>query len=166
MLVFHEAIIQPCHEICSNNYTTVQCILLDDVTAILDEHDHTEIFQTTESASAEWRAIGRKLGFTVSEMDSIVREPGRNGDVDYYEAMLKRWLDWAPPSHTPPSLQSLQSALRAAGKERQANDLATKYKVRRCTVLIVLLLHAEVPFLYCDLFASLFLPALGHSFHT
>ena len=112
-------------------------ILLDDVTAILDEHDHTEIFQTTESASAEWRAIGRKLGFTVSELDSIVREPGRNGDVDYYEAMLKRWLDWAPPSHTPPSLQSLLSALRAAGKERQANDLATKFKVRRCTVASV-----------------------------
>ncbi|KAL5515482.1 hypothetical protein EMCRGX_G000655 [Ephydatia muelleri] len=102
----------------------------DEVTAILDEHDHTEIFQTTESASDEWRAIGRKLGFTVRELDSIVREPGRNGDEDYYEAMLRRWLDWAPPNHTLPSLQSLLSALRAAGKERQANDLATKYKVR------------------------------------
>ena len=137
MLVFHEAIIQLFHEICCNNYTMVQYILLDYVTAILDEHDHTEIFQTTESASDVWRAIGRKLCFTVSELDSIVREPGRNGDEDYYEAMLKRWLDWAPPNHTPPSLQSLLSALRAAGKERQANNLATKFKVRRCTVLSV-----------------------------
>ena len=110
--------------------------LLDDITAILNEHDHTEIFQTTESASDKWRAIGRKLGFTVAELDSIVREPGRHGDEDYYEAMLKRWLDWAPPNHTPPSLQSLLSALRAAGKERQANDLAAKYKVRGHTGVV------------------------------
>ena len=108
--------------------------LLDGVTAILNECDHTEIFQTTESASDKWRAIGRKLGFTVDELDSIVREPGRHGDEDYYEAMLRRWLDWAPPNHTPPSLQSLLSALRAAGKERQANDLAAKYKVRAHTL--------------------------------
>ena len=157
MLVFHYAILQLCHEICCNNHTTAQYILLDDVT-ILDEHDHTEIFQTTESASAEWRAIGRKLGFTVSELDSIVREPGRNGDEDYYEAMLKRWLDWAPPSHTPPSLQSLLSALRAAGKERQANDLATKYKVRRCTVLSVCYYMLKFHFcivIYFLLFSSL-----------
>eukprot|EP00731_Ephydatia_muelleri_P003645 Em0001g3645a len=94
--------------------------------AILDEHDHAKIFQTTKSARDKWRAIGWELGFTFDELDSIVREPGRNGDEDYYEATLKRWLDWAPPNHTPPSFQSLVSALRAAGKERQANDLAAK----------------------------------------
>ena len=97
--------------------------------AILDEHDHAIIFQTTKSACDKWRAIGWELGFTCDELDFIVREPGRYGDVDYYEAMLRRWLDWAPPNHTPPSFQSLVSALRAAGKERQANDLAAKYKV-------------------------------------
>ena len=105
-------------------------------TAILDEHDHAKIFQTTKSARDKWRAIGWELGFTFDELDSIVREPGRNGDEDYYEAMLKRWLDWAPPNHTPPSFQSLVSALRAAGKERQANDLAAKYKVCGISVCV------------------------------
>ena len=100
---------------------------LDDIAATLNEYDHTEIFQTTESASDKWRAIGRKLGFTSDELDTIVREPGRNWNDDYYEAMLRRWLDWAPPNHTPPSLQSLLSALRAAGKGKHANDLAAKY---------------------------------------
>ena len=126
-----------CRETCTG--ITNQCVsiiigqcfninsFLDDIAATLNEHDHTEIFQTTESASDKWRAIGRKLGFTIFELDSIVREPGRNGDEDYYEAMLRRWLDWAPPNYTPPSLQCLLSALRAAGKERQANDLAAKY---------------------------------------
>ena len=99
---------------------------LDGVTGTLNECEHGNIFQSTKSACDKWRAIGWELGFTTNELDSIVHEPGRNRDEDYYEAMLKRWLDWAPPNHTHPSLQSLQSALRAAGKERQANDLATK----------------------------------------
>ena len=108
---------------------------IDGIAATLNEHDHTEIFRISETASDKWRAIGRKLGFTMIELDTIVREPGRNGDEDCYEAMLMRWLDWAPPIHTPPSLQSLLSALHAAGKERQANDLAAKYKVCEVSAL-------------------------------
>ena len=102
--------------------------ILDSITANLAENDHTKIFQTTKSASGRWRAIGGVLGFTIDELDSIVREPGRHGDEDYYAAMLRRWLDWAPPNHTPPSLQSLLSALCAEGKEIQANNLEAKYK--------------------------------------
>ena len=98
-------------------------MLLDDVTAVLNDGDHSNIFQSTKSASDKWRAIGRELGFTIDELDSIVHEPGRNGDEEYYEAMLRRWLDWAPPNHSPPSLQNLLSALRASGKERLANNL-------------------------------------------
>jgi len=97
--------------------------LLDTLTASLTENDHTQIFKTTKSASGQWRAIGGELGFKIDDLDSITREPGRHGDEDYYAAMLRRWLDWAPPNHTHPSLQSLQSVLRAVGKERQANDL-------------------------------------------
>ena len=97
--------------------------LLDSLTASQTEYDHTQIFKITKSASGQWRAIGGELGFTIDELDSITREPGRHGDEDYYAAMLRRWLDWAPPNHTHPSLQSLQSVLRAVGKERQANAL-------------------------------------------
>ena len=101
--------------------------MLDSVTANLAENDHTKIFQTTKSANGRWRAIGRCLGFAIDELDSIVREPGRHVDEDYYEAMLRRWLDWAPPNHTPPSLQSLLSALRTEGKDIQANNLEAEY---------------------------------------
>ena len=110
--------------------------LLDDITATLNECDHANIYLSTKSACSKWRAIGWELGFTTDELDSIVREPGRHGDGDYYEAMLRRWLDWAPPNHTHPSIQSLLSALRAVGKERQANDLAAKYKVRGHTGVV------------------------------
>ena len=77
------------------------------------------IILITKSASAKWRKIGGELGFTIDDLDSIIREPGRYGE-DYYEAMLKRWLDWAPPNHDSPAVQSLTSALREAGKEREA----------------------------------------------
>ena len=117
------------HVFCITIYQSFNILndqFLDAIKATLNECDHGNIFQSTKSACDKWRAIGRELGFTSDELDSIVHEPGRNGDEDYYEAMIRRWLDWALPNHTPPSLQSLQSALRAAGKERQANDLATK----------------------------------------
>ena len=86
------------------------------------------VYDATLSASDKWRSIGWKLGFTADQLDAIVHEPGRHGEDDWYMAMLRRWLDWAPPDHTYPSLQSLTSALCAVGKERQAADLGVKYR--------------------------------------
>ena len=64
-----------------------------------------------------------ELGFETDELDAIVREPGRHGEEDYFAAMLRRWLDWAPLRHRYPTLSSLVAAIRAVGKERLANDL-------------------------------------------
>ena len=97
--------------------------------ANLREGDHTNIFQTTKSASDKWRAIGRELGFTADQLDAITHETGRHYKEDFYEAMLRRWLDWAPPNHSHPTIQNLSSSLRAVGKERQAWDLDVKYYV-------------------------------------
>ena len=105
------------------------CFHTDAVLVILNEDDHTKIFQTTRSASDKWRAIGRELGFTEGQLDAIVRETGRYGEEDYYVAMLRRWLDWAPPNHSHPTIQSLSSSLRAVGKERQAWDLGVYYSM-------------------------------------
>ena len=58
------------------------------VTAVLCADDHTEISLTTMTACHQWRAIGGKLGFTFDELDSIVCEPGRHGDVEYYQAKM------------------------------------------------------------------------------
>ena len=110
------------------SYANVCYVIDTHITAVLCADDHTEIWKTTKSACIQWRGIGRELGFTIDELDSIVREPGRHGDVDYYEAILRRWLDWAPPNHPNPSLRCLISALRAVGKERLANDLMIAYK--------------------------------------
>ena len=97
--------------------------------AVLCSSNHTEIFRASKAASENWQAIGMELGFTDKELTSIVREPGRTGERDYYSAMLGRWLDWAPANH-PPSIQQLSAALREVGKEKQANDLDMKYGVK------------------------------------
>ena len=96
-----------------------------------DGNNHTEIFMVTKAASEKWRAIGRELGFTDKQLSSIVHEPGRTGEEDYYSAMLGNWLDWAPPNHPSPSVQQLSAALRTVGKEKLANELDMKYGV--CT---------------------------------
>ena len=85
-------------------------------TTVLCEDDHTKICLITKSASSKWRDIGGELGFTFDELESIVREPSRHGDVDYYQAMLRRLSNWA---RAPP----IASALRTVGKERLANIL-------------------------------------------
>ena len=77
----------------------------------------------TKKAADRWRVIGWELEFKADELDALVREPGRHGDEDYYAAMLRKWLDWAPPNHPLPTLSALVAAIRKSGKERLANDL-------------------------------------------
>ena len=94
---------------------------------LLNYDNHTEIFKITLTASSNWTGIGRQLGFKEDELSAIGRENGRTGEEDYYSAMLRKWLDWAPPNHRDPSVQQLSSALRAVGREKQASDLDAKY---------------------------------------
>ena len=96
---------------------------------MLCDSDHSALRDMTKSACGEWKSIGRELGFTEDELSSIVREPGQTGEKDYYAAMLRRWLDWAPPYHTLPSIPQLSSALRKVGKERLALDLEENYSI-------------------------------------
>ena len=62
-------------------------------------------------------------GFKTDKLDALVRETGYHGDESYYAAMLRKWLDWAPPNHPLPTLSALVAAIRKSGKERLANDL-------------------------------------------
>ena len=94
---------------------------------VLCDGDHSALRNMTKTACGKWKSIGWELGFTEDELSSIVRQPGQTGEEDYYSAMLRRWLDWAPPNHTLPSIPQLSSVLRAVGKERLALELEEKY---------------------------------------
>ena len=96
---------------------------------MLRVEDHRDIVEVTKNACSEWRCIGDNLGFTYDELSDITRVPGQHDNKGYYATMLRRWLDWALPNHNFPTVQDLSSALRKAGKERQANDLRLKYGI-------------------------------------
>eukprot|EP00731_Ephydatia_muelleri_P019527 Em0012g352a len=91
--------------------------------------NHTKVFEFTKTVCSEWKCIGRVLGFTEDALSAIVREPGQTREEDYYAAMLRKWLDWAPPNHDTPTVQRLSVALRKVGKEMLALYLEEKYRM-------------------------------------
>ena len=71
------------------------------------------------------------------------------GNEDCYAAMLRRWLDWAPPDHSPPTLSALVAAMRAVRMESVAYDLELRgmeLTGKCCAVMRFL----EVTSCYCN----------------
>ena len=90
----------------------------------LEEEVLDKLFDKTKKAAHEWKPIGRKLGFKLSELNKeISRKEGCHGDEEYYSEMLSRWLNWAPPKHKWPTKNRLVKALRTVGKEGLAYHL-------------------------------------------
>ena len=116
--MFNIGHVEPEHAIYICQCSLYPYLLLDNLqngTAILlHADDHTDIYQSTKSASDKWRAIGEELGFTFDELDPIVREPGQNEDVDYCHVEKNGWTGHQP---TIPSIQCLLSALRCGQRE-------------------------------------------------
>ena len=82
------------------------------------------VFEATKTACEQWRAIGRKLKFDIEELDSITHESGRNFNTDYYEAMLKRWIE-----KDGATTETLSLALSSIGFESLACDFLSKMRV-------------------------------------
>ena len=59
----------------------------------------------------------------------MVHEDGNTGQEDYYETMLSRWLNWAPPCHPFPTVQELSKSLYEVKQEKKAFDLNDAYGV-------------------------------------
>ena len=104
---------------------------------VLSGKHHTQLLEMTRNAADRWLAIGIELGFKNNELDDMLptsrshlyEESRYYGDEMYYgddvcyAAMLKKWLDWEPPNHSPPTLSALVAAMHAVGMERVAYDL-------------------------------------------
>ena len=79
-----------------------------------------------KSASEKWAAIGTELGFKIKDMGEIRRTDTLHEDTQYFEELIKRWLNQAPPDHSFPHLNKLVTALREVGMERTAYELENK----------------------------------------
>ena len=130
---------------------------------VLSSNHHTLLLEMTRKAADRWRAIGIELGFKKYELDDMLlssrnhlyEESRSYGDEMYYgkevcyAAMLRRWLDWAPPNHSPPTLSALVAAMRAVGMESVAFDLELQGKelTGKCCAVMRFL---EVTSWYCN----------------
>ena len=87
---------------------------------LLDPEDVDKLFAFVESAKSKWRDIGRKLGFTMKDMEGIVTKKGVNQDQDCFQELLDLWLNWAPPCRSFPYTEDLVEALRHVQLHRLA----------------------------------------------
>ena len=64
----------------------------------LSDNDHTDVYYKLVGHAAEWREIGKALGFSEGEMDKIQSNPLllAKAPSSYLGKMLSLWLQWAP----------------------------------------------------------------------
>ena len=95
------------------------------VSAPLSRQDHQWLCEAVSEAAANWRALGRELGFNHDELTEVTRCSGLHGDKDYMDELLSRWLKRAPPGHPLPCVEDLATALRSKSvrEARTAYDL-------------------------------------------
>ena len=79
----------------------------------------------------KWIDIGLQLGIHIDNLDNIKSRPLLllEGTTGYFRAMLKEWLQWAPPTHPYPTLEALIGALQTpcVGEFRLASELKEKF---------------------------------------
>ena len=78
-------------------------------------------------ATPQWRTVGLALGFVDYELATIEHTPPLipEGPPGFFREMLSKWLKWAPPNHTSPTLENLVPALQSCGHEDLAVNLRT-----------------------------------------
>ena len=86
--------------------------------------DHlSEFFEAVRGAKEKWRNIGTSMGFSHRELSEIQHYIGLTDVTGYFQELLKRWLNRAPPRYSFPQVKELASALCEAGMYRTAYDL-------------------------------------------
>ena len=83
----------------------------------------SELFDIVKGAKAKWRNIGTSMGFSHEELSEIPHTIGLTDDTGYFQELLQRWLNRAPPRYSFPRVEELASALREVRMDRTAYNL-------------------------------------------
>ena len=107
-------------------YNCIHCIAYLGVLTAQDLHILTSIMK---AAAPQWQAIGGALGFLYSDLTIIQNTPMLipQAPQSYFREMLSQWLNWAPPNHSWPTLEALETALRSSGSESLAFQLRSLF---------------------------------------
>ena len=115
-------------ELCSYNYCLFHNII--GVAYYLTDKDHSEIYYKLESYAAKWRDIGKSLGFSEQEMDTIQSNPflmTQGAPKSYLRELLTQYLQWGPGDRRGskgfPTRDSLRMALQQANLSQLASRL-------------------------------------------
>ena len=79
---------------------------------ILSVDDADALLAFVNSAAPQWRNIGTRLGFPQVDLDDIQTKPGLSEDGHFFQELLYRWLNWAPPDHEYPCTEDLAAAIQ------------------------------------------------------
>lgn len=101
---------------------------------VLNEDHLQPLLRFVGRAAARWRTVGVALHFSKSVLDTIAatNENMVGGPTACFTDLLSRWLKWAPPKHSLPTLETLAEALRedTVGEERIAYDLEQGFQCK------------------------------------
>ena len=64
----------------------------------LKDDDHYSIYNELKGKAADWKDIGKALGFKVGEINNIESRPKlfMQAPESFLSEMLSQWLQWAP----------------------------------------------------------------------
>jgi len=120
----------------------------------LSTKDLANVYTLVSGAAVKWLDIGLQLGIHINDLDAIKGSPLLlyEGVRGFLRAMLKEWLQWTPPHHHYPTLESLISALQTpcVGEYRLASELKEKFLELRGTFYILAFSWSNKSLSLCD----------------
>ena len=97
----------------------------------LSDDDHSSIYDKLKGKAANWRDIGRELGFKQGEMNNIQSNPillTQSPPESYLNEMLSQWLQWAPGDGRGGTGFATRESLRAALLRANLGQLAQQFQ--------------------------------------
>ena len=82
--------------------------------------DLQRLYDLLHRTKHDWRKIGERLGFSFEQLSDISFTHALHNDEDYFQELLRLWLERTPDCTT---MKILADALSSAGYERIANQL-------------------------------------------
>ena len=96
----------------------------------LGDDDHSSIYSKLKDKAANWRDIGKELGFKEGEMNNIQSNPMlllQSAPKSYLRELLSQWLQWAPGDERGSTGCASKESLRAALLKANLGQLAEQF---------------------------------------
>ena len=96
----------------------------------LGDDDHSSIYSKLKDKAANWRDIGKELGFKEGEMNNIQSNLvllTQSPPNSFFREMLSQWLQWAPGDGRGSTGYASKDSLRAALLRANLGQLADQF---------------------------------------